>query len=107
MDRRGRAAFAEISSSHQRRTCHFSRVPSTNLTFANSTAHRTWLASQAALPAGFRVGTTRFDFVPREAPKPAKMTLTVIALEQPSANFAAAFTRNAFPGAPVIIGRKR
>jgi glutamate N-acetyltransferase / amino-acid N-acetyltransferase len=82
-------------------------VPSTNLTFANSTEHRAWLATQAPLPAGFRVGTTRFDFVPREAPKPAKMTLTVIALDQPSGNFAAAFTRNAFPGAPVIIGRKR
>jgi glutamate N-acetyltransferase / amino-acid N-acetyltransferase len=82
-------------------------VPSTNLTFSSSEAHRTWLAAQAALPAGFRVGTTRFEFVPREAPKPAKMTLTLIALDQPSPDFAAAFTRNAFPGAPIIIGRKR
>ncbi|MEO7415288.1 MAG: bifunctional ornithine acetyltransferase/N-acetylglutamate synthase [Opitutaceae bacterium] len=82
-------------------------MPSTTLTFANSEAHRAWLASQAALPAGFRVATTRFDFVPREAPKPAKMTLTLIALDRPTPDFAAAFTRNAFPGAPVIIGRKR
>jgi glutamate N-acetyltransferase/amino-acid N-acetyltransferase len=82
-------------------------VPSTNLTFPNRDAHRAWLASQAALPAGFRVGTTRFDFVPREAPKPAKMTLTLIALDQPTPDFAAAFTKNAFPGAPIIIGRKR
>jgi glutamate N-acetyltransferase / amino-acid N-acetyltransferase len=86
---------------------HLSRVPSTNLTFGNRAAHRAWLASQAALPAGFRVGTTRFDFLPREAPKPAKMTLTLIALEQPTAAFAAMFTRNAFPGAPILIGRKR
>lgn len=83
------------------------RVPSTSLTFADRTAHRAWLASQAALPAGFRVGTTRFDFTPREAPKPAKMTLTLIALDQPTADFAAVFTKNAFPGAPVIVGRKR
>jgi glutamate N-acetyltransferase/amino-acid N-acetyltransferase len=82
-------------------------VPSTNLTFENRDAHRAWLATQASLPAGFRVGTTRFDFVPREAPKPAKMTLTLIALEKPTADFAAVFTRNAFPGAPVIVGRKR
>ena len=89
----------------QRATCLV--VPSTNLTFADRSAHRAWLASQAALPAGFRVGTTRFDFTPIEAPKPAKMTLTLIALDQPTANFAALFTKNAFPGAPVIIGRKR
>ena len=82
-------------------------MPSTNLTFSHADAHRAWLATQAALPAGFRVGSTRFEFVPREAPKPAKMTLTLIALDQPSPDFAAAFTRNAFPGAPVIVGRKR
>jgi glutamate N-acetyltransferase/amino-acid N-acetyltransferase len=82
-------------------------VPSTQLTFSSRDAHRSWLASQSALPAGFRVGTARFEFMPREAPKPAKMTLTLIALDQPSPDFAALFTRNAFPGAPVIIGRKR
>jgi glutamate N-acetyltransferase/amino-acid N-acetyltransferase len=82
-------------------------VPSTNLTFADQNAHRAWLSSQAKLPAGFRVGTTRFDFTPREAPKPAKMTLTLIALEKPTSDFAALFTKNAFPGAPVIVGRQR
>lgn len=82
-------------------------MPSTQLTFPNREEHRRWLATQAALPAGFRVGTTRFDFVPREAPKPAKMTLTLIALDRPTPDFAAVFTRNAFPGAPVIVGRKR
>ncbi len=82
-------------------------MPSTNLSFASREEHRAWLASQAALPAGFRVGTTRFDFIPREAPKPAKMTLTLIALDRPTADFAAVFTRNAFPGAPVIVGRQR
>jgi glutamate N-acetyltransferase/amino-acid N-acetyltransferase len=82
-------------------------VPSTNLTFPSRVEHRAWLASQAALPAGFRVGSTRFEFTPFEVPKPAKMTLTLIALNQPTENFAAMFTKNAFPGAPVIIGRKR
>ncbi len=53
------------------------------------------------------MGTTRFEFVPKEAPKPSRMTLTVIALEQPTTSFGALFTRNAFPGAPVIVGRQR
>ena len=82
-------------------------MPSTDLTFANRAAHRAWLASEGALPAGFRVGTVRFDFTPREAPKPAKMTLTLIALDRPTPDFAAMFTRNAFPGAPIIVGRSR
>jgi glutamate N-acetyltransferase/amino-acid N-acetyltransferase len=45
--------------------------------------------------------------MPREAPKPAKMTLTLIALDQPTPDFAAMFTKNALPGAPIIVGRKR
>ena len=82
-------------------------MPSTNLTFTSRAAHRAWLAAEGALPAGFRVGTVRFDFIPREAPKPAKMTLTLIALDRPTPDFAAMFTRNAFPGAPLIVGRQR
>ena len=95
------------SSSLRGAACHLSHVPSTTLSFPDRNAHRAWLAAQCALPAGFRVGTTRFDFTPREAPKPAKMTLTLIALDQPTPDFAAVFTRNAFPGAPVIDGRRR
>ncbi len=68
-------------------------------------SHRAWLASQAALPAGFRVGTARFSFVPVEVAKPGTMTVTVIALDRPTDAFAAMFTKNAFPGAPVRIGR--
>jgi glutamate N-acetyltransferase/amino-acid N-acetyltransferase len=82
-------------------------VPSTQNTFPSRDAHRAWLSAQAALPQGFRVGTARFDFVPKEAPKPSKMTLTLIALDAPTPDFAAVFTKNAFPGAPVIVGRKR
>ncbi|HRE83324.1 MAG TPA: bifunctional ornithine acetyltransferase/N-acetylglutamate synthase, partial [Opitutaceae bacterium] len=77
------------------------------MSFSSRADHRAWLASQAILPAGFRVGTTRFDFMPKEAPKPARMGLTLLALDQPSPDFAAMFTRNAFPGAPILIGRER
>ncbi|MDD2763071.1 MAG: bifunctional ornithine acetyltransferase/N-acetylglutamate synthase [Opitutaceae bacterium] len=82
-------------------------MPSTANVFSSRPVHRAWLATQARLPAGYRVGTTRFAFTPREVPKPAEMTLTLIALDRPSADFAAVYTRNAFPGAPVIIGRRR
>ncbi len=82
-------------------------MPSTALTFTSREEHRAWLAGQAALPRGFRVGTTRFEFTPREAPKPAKMTVTLIALDRPTADFAAVFTRNALPGAPILVGRER
>ena len=82
-------------------------MPSTDLTFDSLDAHRAWLASQAALPAGFHIGTTRFEFIPFEVHKPSKMTITLITLDKPTTSFAAMFTKNAFPGAPVIIGRKR
>lgn len=85
----------------------YPRVSSTQNTFSSRAAHRAWLAAQAALPKGFRVGTTRFEFLPKEAPKPSKMTLTLIALDAPTPDFAAVFTKNAFPGAPVIVGRRR
>jgi glutamate N-acetyltransferase/amino-acid N-acetyltransferase len=82
-------------------------MASTDLTFASREAHRSWLSGQAALPAGFRVGTTALSFVPAEVAKPARMTLTLIALDRPTPDFAAVFTRNALPGAPVLIGRQR
>jgi glutamate N-acetyltransferase/amino-acid N-acetyltransferase len=77
------------------------------LVFPSRDAHRAWLASQARLPRGFRVGTAAFDFVPFEVAKPAKMRLTLIALDRPTGAFGALFTKNAFPGAPVVVGRKR
>jgi glutamate N-acetyltransferase/amino-acid N-acetyltransferase len=77
------------------------------MTFTDRASHRAWLAAQSELPAGFRVGSAGFDFTPAEAPKPARMTLTIIALDKASPAFAAVFTKNAFPGAPVIVGRTR
>jgi glutamate N-acetyltransferase/amino-acid N-acetyltransferase len=81
--------------------------PQPSLTFESRAAHRAWLASQAALPLGFRAGVCRLEFVPVEVPKPSRMNLTLIALDRPAAAFGARFTRNAFPGAPVLLGRRR
>lgn len=82
-------------------------MASTNLTFSSRDAHRAWLATQAILPAGFRVGTTSLSFIPAEVSRPAKMSLTLVALDRPTPDFAGVFTRNALPGAPVIVGRRR
>ncbi len=82
-------------------------MAATSLEFAHRAAHRAWLETQAVLPEGFRTGTCTLDFVPAEVPKPARMRLTLVALDRPSPAFAAKFTRNAFPGAPVIVGRRR
>ncbi len=82
-------------------------MPSTSLVFASAAEHRAWLEAQSALPAGFRVGTASLAFTPVEVPKPARMNLTLLALERPTASFALKLTRNAFPGAPIAIGRRR
>jgi glutamate N-acetyltransferase/amino-acid N-acetyltransferase len=82
-------------------------MASTQLSFASAGDHQAWLSAHAALPRGFRVGTTQFEFRPVEVDKPARMTLTLLALDAATPSFAALFTKNAFPGAPVIIGRER
>ncbi len=82
-------------------------MTSTQLVFDSAAAHAAWIDRQSALPQGFRVGSQQFDFVPVEVGTAAKMTVNVLALDQPTESFAAVFTRNAFPGAPVIIGRDR
>jgi glutamate N-acetyltransferase/amino-acid N-acetyltransferase len=82
-------------------------MPSTSLVFSSRAEHRAWLGSQSGLPVGFRTGSAEFEFTPVEAEKPGRMRLALIALDEPTDSFAARFTRNAFPGAPVIVGRRR
>jgi glutamate N-acetyltransferase/amino-acid N-acetyltransferase len=82
-------------------------MPSTSLIFADRAAHRAWLATQAGLPRGFRAGASSFEFTPFEVEKPARMKLALLTLDRPTEAFAAVFTRNAFPGAPVLVGRRR
>ncbi len=82
-------------------------MASTDLRFSTRAEHRAWLETQAPLPDGFRVGAARFAFAPRELPRQVNMNLVLVALDHPTPAFAARFTRNAFPGAPVILGRRR
>ena len=67
------------------------------------------LAARAVLPLGFRTAVQEISFRPleREATQPLPMNLSLILLDRPTADFGAVFTRNLFPGAPVLIGRSR
>ncbi|MEM1294530.1 MAG: bifunctional glutamate N-acetyltransferase/amino-acid acetyltransferase ArgJ [Verrucomicrobiota bacterium] len=74
--------------------------------FSSQAGHRAWLVSQSQLPQGFRVGTRKFAFDSVELKKASSMTLTVIALNEPTEAFSCLFTTNSFPGAPILVGRE-
>lgn len=75
---------------------------------APTTGHMARLRADGQLPRGFSIGTTGFRFAPAERPEmSAAMNMTLILLDQPTDSFAAVFTRNAFPGAPVLVGKSR
>ena len=59
------------------------------------------------LPAGFQCSFAKTSFTPVEAPqmKDMPITLTLIKMCSPTSNWAAVFTKNTFPGAPVIVGK--
>merc|ERR1712151_958805 len=85
-------------------------TPETLPEFENAEAYVEFLESVAALPKGFATGTAEGTFVSQEAPSMGNLKIrgTIIHLtEGPSENWAACFTSNKFPGAPVKVGRKR
>ena len=67
------------------------------------------LKTRAGLPEGFRCATASIRFRPREreASDALPMNLSLILLDKETPDFGAVFTRNRFPGAPVLIGRER
>jgi glutamate N-acetyltransferase/amino-acid N-acetyltransferase len=69
----------------------------------------TAVKKRSELPAGFRCSTTSFRFFPFEKPveEPLPMNMSLVLADEATASFGAVFTRNRFPGAPVIIGKKR
>ena len=60
-------------------------------------------------PLGFRFAISSLEFHPaeRETKQPLSMNLSAAVLDSPTESFAGVYTRNQFPGAPVIIGRER
>ncbi|HVP19578.1 MAG TPA: bifunctional ornithine acetyltransferase/N-acetylglutamate synthase [Spirochaetia bacterium] len=67
------------------------------------------LQVRAVLPDGFRCATTSIEFFPKErrVAQALPMNLALILLDEASPRFGGVFTRNRFPGAPVLIGRRR
>lgn len=67
------------------------------------------LEERGVLPEGFKTAVIPFTFFPEERPveKPLPMRMSLLMLDEPTSVFAAAFTRNKCPGAPVLIGKER
>eukprot|EP00529_Nitzschia_sp_RCC80_P018610 CAMPEP_0113456040 /NCGR_PEP_ID=MMETSP0014_2-20120614/8682_1 /TAXON_ID=2857 /ORGANISM="Nitzschia sp." /LENGTH=500 /DNA_ID=CAMNT_0000347481 /DNA_START=142 /DNA_END=1644 /DNA_ORIENTATION=+ /assembly_acc=CAM_ASM_000159 len=78
--------------------------------FGTSDEYLAYLETVSALPKGFATGTADGTFISQEAPGLGylKIRATVIHLtDGPTDSWAACFTSNKFPGAPVKVGRKR
>lgn len=77
--------------------------------YASESEYLKELETRAVLPDGFRAATTSIEFFPKErrVPRPLPMNLALILLDEPSPRFGAVFTKNRFPGAPVLLGRRR
>jgi len=77
--------------------------------FHSETDYIDQLKARADLPEGFRCATASLRFHPKERQtgEALPMNLSLILLDEETPDFAATFTRNRFPGAPVLIGRQR
>jgi len=78
------------------------------MTYQSASEYLADLEKRSALPRGFRTATVDLTFRPleRPVPQPLPMRLNLLVLDEPTAAFGGMFTRNAFPGAPVILGRE-
>ncbi|PIE04569.1 MAG: arginine biosynthesis protein ArgJ [Spirochaetales bacterium] len=76
--------------------------------YPDKTAWRRELEKASVLPEGFASAVTSLQFIPREKPDAGtqSMNLALLRLDKPSPSFAGMFTRNAFPGWPVVAGRR-
>ena len=75
----------------------------------SATEYRNEIKARGALPEGFSTGFTELKFSPCElgTGQQMGMNLSLLLLDTPTEAFAGTFTRNLFPGAPVILCRKR
>jgi len=75
--------------------------------FTSRSEHRAFLAAQARMPQGFRAATTSFPFGVEETAARATMQMALVVPNAPCEAFAGVFTKNALPGAPILLGRAR
>jgi len=64
--------------------------------------------SRSKLPKGFKVGVVPLTFFPieKKVDKALPMKLSLILLDNDSESFGSVFTKNSFPGHPVVHGKK-
>jgi len=85
-------------------------TPITLPEFANSEEYVKYMEPLSELPQGFAIGTAQGSFVAQESPLLGELPIkgTIIYLtDGPTDSWAASFTQNKFPGAPIIVGRSR
>jgi len=85
-------------------------TPETLPEFKSDEDYLEYMDTVSELPKGFATGTSDGTFISVEAPGLGnlKIRATVIQLtDGPTENWAACFTSNKFPGAPITVGRKR
>lgn len=77
--------------------------------FVSVKRHEAFLKKMGTLPLGFSVGISELTFDPVEVPSMVDlpMRLTLIMLDKPTTAWTALYTTNAFPGAPVLVGKRR
>lgn len=77
--------------------------------FVSVKKHQEFLQKMSDLPLGFSVGVSELTFDPAEVPSMVDlpMRLTLILLDKPTSAWTALYTTNAFPGAPVLVGKRR
>ncbi len=82
------------------------------MNFTSIEEYEAYLERGAILPEGVSSSRCALSFFPKELAvagetgKPYQMNLTLLSLDEPTESFSALFTRNAFPGHPVVIGRE-
>ncbi|MDC7219715.1 MAG: bifunctional ornithine acetyltransferase/N-acetylglutamate synthase [Spirochaetales bacterium] len=77
--------------------------------FGSLEEYESHLASHVPLPEGVSFSTCTINFIPREIESEGKsfpMNMTLIALDEATESFSALYTKNAFPGHPVVLGKE-
>jgi glutamate N-acetyltransferase/amino-acid N-acetyltransferase len=105
------SAATTTSTSYPSTTKTQSKSPTTTTTFSSKDEYRTSLSKQCPFPPGFVLGVDSLTFSPKELGNPEKrfpMKLSLLALEgnKATTSYAAVYTRNGFPGAPVVVGKQ-
>ena len=77
--------------------------------FDSKEAYHNSLKLEGHLPEGFFISTTSLAFFPKEKKSTTayNMNISLLCTNEPTSVFSALYTKNKFPGAPVIVGRER